>query len=144
DEFQNFEQQLGKTQDLSKLKTLVAPYLLRRKKTDPQVITDLPPKVEIPTYCMLTKEQISLYADTVKELARELAMAKGSPKARRVLIFNDLMQFKRICNHPSQMLGRDNYDYTLSGKFIRLAGLAKIIAAKSEKLLVFTQFKEIT
>jgi non-specific serine/threonine protein kinase len=144
EEFQKFEQQLGKTQDLSSLKKLVAPYLLRRKKTDPQVITDLPPKVEIPTYCMLTKEQISLYADTVKELARELALAKGSAKARRVQIFKYLMQFKQICNHPSQMLGKDNYDYKLSGKFIRLTGLAKIVAAKSEKLLVFTQFKEIT
>ena len=74
-----------------------------------------------------------------------LAAAENGPtlnKADVVLAF--LMRFKQICNHPAQWLGSGNYEPSNSGKFLRLAGLCEEIAARQEKVLVFTQFKEIT
>jgi len=54
------------------------------------------------------------------------------------------MRFKQICNHPSQLLGDGEYNPKLSGKFQRLAELCEEIASRQEKLLIFTQFREMT
>jgi non-specific serine/threonine protein kinase len=63
---------------------------------------------------------------------------------RRGLVLSYLLRFKQICNHPSQLFGDDEYDPTKSGKFQRLAELCEEIASRQEKLLVFTQFREMT
>ena len=125
------------------LRNLVAPYILRRMKTDRSIITDLPEKTEMKTYCGLTKTQATLYARSVKELEQALQGAVEGIQ-RRGLVLSYLMRFKQICNHPSQWLGDATFDPAQSGKFERLRALAEEIASRQEKMLVFTQFQEMT
>jgi non-specific serine/threonine protein kinase len=78
----------------------------------------------------------------VKEL--EIALDNADGMARRGVVLAFLMRFKQICNHPSQWLGDGAWSPSDSGKFARLRELAEVIAAKQDKLLVFTQFRETT
>ncbi|AMV70975.1 hypothetical protein JCM30471_27930 [Desulfuromonas carbonis] len=125
------------------LRTLVQPYILRRLKTDRSVIDDLPDKVEMVAWCGLGKVQARLYGQAVKELAAALKEQREGIK-RRGLILSSLMRFKQICNHPGQALGDGDYAEERSGKFARLRELAEEIASRQEKVLVFTQFREMT
>jgi non-specific serine/threonine protein kinase len=124
------------------LRTLVKPYILRRLKSDKRVIADLPDKTEMTAFCALAPAQAALYQRAVKELASALETAEGIERKGLVLAF--LMRFKQICNHPSQWLGDGAWKPADSGKFARLAEIAETIAAKQEKVLVFTQFRETT
>ena len=124
------------------LRNLVRPYILRRLKTDKSVISDLPEKTEMKVYCGLTRKQASLYAQTVKELARRLQDTSGIERRGTVLAY--LMRFKQICNHPSQLCGDGAYEPGDSGKFERLGAICEEIASRQEKALIFTQFREMT
>jgi len=124
------------------LRTLVRPYILRRMKTDKDVISDLPDKTELKTYCSLSKGQIALYQQSVESLAREIKNIDGIK--RRGVIFSYLMRFKQICNHPSQLVKDGVFSYSDSGKFLRLKEICEVISEKQEKVLIFTQFKEMT
>jgi non-specific serine/threonine protein kinase len=124
------------------LRDLVRPYILRRLKTDRSIIADLPDKTEVKAFCPLTRKQAALYQRSVTELAAALAGADGIQRKGVVLAF--LMRFKQICNHPSQWLGDGTWAEADSGKLARLREIADVIAAKQEKALVFTQFREIT
>ena len=125
------------------LRQLTGPYILRRLKTDRTIIADLPDKTEVTAWCALSKPQAALYEQAVQELARKLASVDEAIQ-RKGLVLAFLMRFKQICNHPSQWLGDGAYDPAESGKFIRLQELAEEIAARQEKALVFTQFREMT
>jgi superfamily II DNA or RNA helicase len=124
------------------LQQLVAPYLLRRIKTDRSVISDLPDKTEVKVFCPLARKQAALYGQAVQELASSLAGAAGIE--RRGLVLSFLLRFKQICNHPAQWLAADEYPPEESGKFVRLQGLCEEIAARQEKALVYTQFRTLT
>ncbi|HEX5437983.1 MAG TPA: DEAD/DEAH box helicase [Gemmatimonadaceae bacterium] len=124
------------------LRTLVQPYVLRRLKTDKRVIADLPDKTELRAFCSLTKAQAVLYQSSVDELAHRLDTLDGIERRGVILAF--LMRFKQICNHPSQWLGDGAYEPVASGKFARLRELCETIAARQEKVLIFTQFREMT
>jgi len=124
------------------LRNLVRPYVLRRLKTDKTVIKDLPDKTEMKAFCGLAKKQAALYAKSVDELARALDGRDGIK--RRGLVLAYLMRFKQICNHPSQFLGDGEYEPADSGKFDRLRAVCDEIASRQEKVLVFTQFREMT
>ena len=124
------------------LRNLTRPYILRRLKTDKNIIADLPEKTEVAAWCVLSKAQAALYEQSVKELAEKLETVSGIE--RRGLILAFLIRFKQICNHPSHWLGDGAFDPAGSGKFARLAELGEEIAARQEKALVFTQFKEMT
>ena len=123
------------------LRRLVGPYILRRKKTDRAIISDLPDKIEAPGYCGLSKAQIKLYERTVQTMRQALDQADGM--ARRGLVLQTLMRLKQICNHPAQFSGTGDFVASESGKFLRLAELCQEISERQEKVLVFTQFKEI-
>jgi non-specific serine/threonine protein kinase len=125
------------------LRALVQPYILRRLKSDKNVISDLPDKVEMAAWCGLSKFQARLYGQAVKDLATALKEQEKGMK-RRGLILSSLMRFKQICNHPDQALGDGDFDEERSGKFGRLRELVEEIATRQEKLLVFTQFREMT
>jgi non-specific serine/threonine protein kinase len=124
------------------LRELVRPYILRRMKTDKTVIADLPDKTEITAFCQLSRKQAALYQQAVEELAKRLENAENIQ--RRGLILSFLMRFKQICNHPSQWLGDGAWSEQDSGKWGRLREIVEVIAAKQEKVLVFTQFREVT
>jgi non-specific serine/threonine protein kinase len=124
------------------LRKLVQPYILRRLKTDRSVIDDLPDKTEVTTYCFLSKRQAALYARSVDDMKRSLAERDGME--RRGLVLAYLLRFKQICNHPSHWLGDGRYEPDASGKLARLRELLEPVVARQEKLLVFTQFREMT
>ena len=124
------------------LRELVRPYILRRLKTDKTVIADLPDKTEVKAFCQLSRKQAALYQQSVEELAKMLEQADGIQRKGLVLSF--LMRLKQICNHPSQWLGDGAWSEDESGKWARLREIAEVIAAKQEKALIFTQFREIT
>ncbi len=130
------------------LRKLVSPYIMRRLKTDKTVISDLPDKTEFTTHCLLSKHQATLYKQAIKELKDALKAAENDPDAkdiqRKGLVLAFLMRFKQICNHPSQWLGDKLFDPQESGKFQRLSALSEPIAARQEKLLIFTQFRSMT
>jgi superfamily II DNA or RNA helicase len=131
----------GKQGGYAPLRRLVQPYILRRLKTDKNVIDDLPDKTEVNAYCLLSKRQAALYEQSVDELAMALEDLDGIERRGVVLAF--LMRFKQICNHPSQWLGDGAYEPADSGKLSRLRELGESIAARQDKLLVFTQFREM-
>ncbi|MCL5285663.1 MAG: DEAD/DEAH box helicase [Nitrospirae bacterium] len=124
------------------LRTLVKPYILRRLKSDRSIISDLPDKTEVMAWCSLNSAQAVLYQKAVGELESALGETEGIERKGLVLAF--LMRFKQICNHPSQWLGDGSWKPEESGKFSRLGEIAETVAAKQEKMLVFTQFKETT
>lgn len=125
------------------LRRLVGPYILRRLKTDKSVIADLPDKTEVQAFCRLTRKQAVLYEQSVRELARALEGA-GEGIQRRGVILSFIVRFKQICNHPAQWLGSGGYPPEESGKFGRLQEICEEVAARQEKTLVFTQFREMT
>ncbi|NSW81680.1 MAG: DEAD/DEAH box helicase [Syntrophothermus sp.] len=123
------------------LKRLTGPFILRRLKTDRNVISDLPDKMEVKVFCPLTREQASLYAAVVREIEEALDRADGIE--RKGLILAALSKLKQICNHPAHFL-KDNSDLPdRSGKLIRLTEMAEEILAEGEKALIFTQFAEM-
>ncbi len=142
--FKGFVKSLSerKTDQYVPLRNLVAPYILRRLKTDRSIIKDLPEKTEVTAYCGLSKAQAALYQQAVTQMAE--AIENLESMNRRGLVLSYLMRFKQICNHPSQLLGDDEYDPKKSGKFQRLAELCEEIVSRQEKLLVFTQFRAMT
>ncbi len=143
-EFSSFVKRLqdAPTPSFEPLRNLVRPYILRRLKTDKRVIADLPDKTEVKAYCTLSKHQAALYQKAVDDLAEQLENADGIQ--RRGMVLAQLMRLKQICNHPAQVTGTNDYLADRSGKFRRLAELAEEIASRQEKVLVFTQFREIT
>jgi hypothetical protein len=142
--FANFVKALASQEHVSyaPLRRLTMPYILRRLKTDKSVIADLPDKTEVKAFCPLTKKQAALYQAAVVELEGRLKQS-GDGIARRGLVLSSLMRLKQICNHPSQWLGDGAYEEEDSGKFARLLEIAETVASRQEKLLAFTQFKEI-
>jgi non-specific serine/threonine protein kinase len=140
--FSSFIKQLGEHPGgYAPLRELTRPYILRRLKTDRQVIADLPEKTEMRAYCGLTKLQAALYQQSVRHLAETLERVAGIE--RRGAILASLMRLKQICNHPSHWLKDDAWAPEASGKFARLRELAEVVADKQEKALVFTQFREM-
>jgi SNF2 family DNA or RNA helicase len=112
-------------------------------KTDRSVIADLPDKSEVTAHCHLSRRQAALYARVVEDLARDLAEGAAGIR-RRGVVLATLLRLKQICNHPSQWLDDDGWAEADSGKLGRLREIAEVVAARQEKMLVFTQFREAT
>lgn len=143
-EFTQFTKRMRESAEgYSKLKQVVSPFILRRLKTDKTIITDLPDKIEMKSYSTLTKKQIVLYNKLVLELKQKIEAA-GEGIERKGLVLASLMKFKQICNHPDQYLGQQVYAEEESGKYARLREICETIYEKRERVIIFTQFKEIT
>lgn len=142
--FKNFAKSLTTrtTDQYAPLRQLTQPYILRRLKTDRKIITDLPEKSEVNAWCGLSKVQATYYQKTVKDMQEVLDSLEGIKRSGIVL--TTLQRLKQICNHPAQFLGHGEYEPAKSGKFQRLAELCEEIAVRQEKVLVFTQFREIS
>ncbi len=142
--FKKYIKELEKRQtaQYAPLRNLVQPYILRRLKTDKSVISDLPDKTEVRAWCGLSRAQARLYQRAVNELERALDSDEEGIKRRgQVLAF--ILRFKQICNHPAHYTANGEFKIKESGKFLRLAGICDEISARQEKLLVFTQFREM-
>ena len=143
DVFDRFVKELQKREEqpFAPLRRLVAPYVLRRLKTDRRIIDDLPDKTETTRDCHLTRKQATLYQRVVRSMQRELETAEGI--ARRGVVLRALVRLKQVCNHPSQLSGDGDYRPRDSGKFARLAEICEELAERQARTLVFTQFREI-
>jgi non-specific serine/threonine protein kinase len=142
-EFSGFTKQLNEDGGgYEKLRKMIQPFILRRLKTDKSIISDLPEKIEINEYSILSKKQIALYRQLVDKIAISLDSAEGIE--RKGLILSSIMRFKQICNHPDQYMGREEFKPENSGKFQLLREICETIHEKRERVLVFTQFREMT
>ncbi len=127
----------------AQLKALVQPLLLRRVKTDPTIIQDLPEKNEMKVFCNLTAEQATLYEAVVQDSLRQIEEADGMQ--RRGLVLSTLMKLKQVCNHPAQFLG-DRTTSELagrSGKLNRLSEMLEEVLSVNDSALIFSQFYEM-
>lgn len=142
-EFRDYCRGLGEhPEGYARLKAMVSPFLLRRVKTDKRIISDLPEKLETVDYVGLTKKQVVLYRKLVADMEKRLREADGME--RRGLVLATISKLKQICNHPDQYLGQTAFALEDSGKFAMLKELCETIREKRERVLVFTQFREIT
>ncbi|MBI4172053.1 MAG: DEAD/DEAH box helicase [Actinobacteria bacterium] len=124
----------------ARLRRATRPFILRRLKTDKEIISDLPEKIEMRVDCHLTKEQASLYQAVVDEMLEKAAQAEGIERSG--IILAALMKLKQVCNHPTHLL-KDRSD--LDGRSGKLARLEEILAealAEGDRALCFTQFAE--
>lgn len=128
-------------QGYGRLRRVIGPYILRRMKTDKAIISDLPEKVEMKTFAGLSKKQIVLYRNLVEQIKAQLAVSQGIQ--RRGVVLSALMKFKQICNHPDHYMGTGPFAEADGGKFACLREICETIGAKRERVLVFTQFKEM-
>ena len=133
---------------LARLQRMVRPFILRRLKTDPNVIQDLPERLEMDVYCTLTEEQAELYQKVVEESLPRIADARGGE--RRIHVFNLLTKLKQILNHPVQYLypiGPNQIPKEplagRSGKLDRLTAMLEELLEVGDKALIFTQFAEM-
>ncbi len=125
------------------LKKLVEPFILRRLKSDKNIIQDLPDKIEQKVYCELSQEQALIYQSIVDKVIKELNETDDLTK-RSAIVISSLLKLKQCCNHPAQVL-QDNSEFSVSRsvKLQRLAEMTKEIISNGESLLIFSQFTDI-
>jgi len=126
---------------LKKFKLITSPFIMRRVKTDKSIIADLPEKIENNQYAFLTKYQASLYQTLTESLMKDIENSEGIN--RKGLILKLLTELKQICNHPAQFLKNEKYDTELSGKAMLLIQILENIYENDEKVLIFSQYKEM-
>lgn len=137
----------GSREAAERFKAMTAPFMLRRLKSDRSIISDLPDKMERDEFASLTSEQSALYQQTLNEAMREIEGVEGKDHAslfkREGLVLQMIMALKQICNHPAQFLKTRQADAALSGKSLLLVDIVRGIVESGEKVLIFTQFKEM-
>jgi hypothetical protein len=121
--------------------TLVRPFLLRRRKSDPGIAPELPPKTETDRIVPLSAEQVTLYEAVVRETMQTIAAKEGIERAG--LVFKLLTALKQICNHPAQYLKQNGPLPGRSGKLAAFDELLDVILAGGESMLVFTQYTQM-
>ena len=140
----NFALPIERYQDkeaADRLRTLVQPFILRRVKTDPTIIQDLPEKMEYKVYCTLTSEQATLYQAVVEDAMDDVEESEGIQ--RKGLVLSMLTRLKQICNHPAHFLGDGSALPDRSGKLARLGEMLEEVLAVDDRALIFTQFAEM-
>lgn len=141
----------GEAEKYGKLRRLIAPVLLRRMKSDASIALHLPPKTEVVQRCRFTRRQAQLYERLTEELRRQLFSERISKEAeqeensggRSALVLKYMMKFKQLCDHPSLLNGDNIFAPEEGGKFHRLKELAAEWVLHQQKVLVFTQFREM-
>lgn len=142
-EFTNFTKELGDhAGGYTRLRKMIQPFILRRLKTDKNIISDLPDKLERNSYTTLSHKQVLLYKQLIRQMEEKLREAEGI--TRKGLVLSSILKFKQICNHPDQYIGREEFKPEQSGKFEQLREICETIREKRERVLIFTQFREMT
>lgn len=126
---------------LEKFKKITSPFILRRLKTDKNIIKDLPEKNEINQFCSLSREQALLYKSVVDENMKKIETSEGIE--RKGLVFKLMTALKQICNHPAHFLKKKTADPDISGKTALLLDILQTIYENDEKALLFTQYTEM-
>lgn len=139
--FGNLNNPEASQSDLNPLQQQIEPFLLRRLKTDPSIIDDLPDKIEIKEFCHVTREQASLYQAVLDAMAQDIGGLQGIN--RRGLILSTLTHLKQILNHPAHYLNDHSVLKGRSGKLARLDELLEEILGENHRALIFTQFAEM-
>ncbi|MDX5460065.1 SNF2-related protein [Micromonospora tulbaghiae] len=130
----------GDAEVAERLRRITGPFVLRRLKTDPTIITDLPEKLEMEVVCNLTAEQAALYRAVVDDMMAKIESSDGIE--RRGLVLATMTRLKQVCNHPAQLLHDGSALDGRSGKLERLDEIVDEVLAAQEKALLFTQYAE--
>ncbi len=137
----------GDRESLNILRSLTQPFILRRLKTDKNIIQDLPEKQEMNVFCGLSAEQAELYQQLVDNSLAEIEDSEGIK--RRGLILTLLLRLKQLCNHPELLSDTKTKNLQLnadfgdrSGKLLRLEAMLEEIVDEGDRALIFTQFSE--
>jgi len=132
---------------IRRFRKVTSPFLMRRLKSDKSIISDLPDKIEQNQYSTLTKSQAVLYEKTLQIAMEEIEGISESDHEslfkRQGLVLQMILALKQICNHPTQFLKNGKIDSSLSGKTILLLDMLESIIDSGEKVLIFTQFREM-
>ena len=141
-EFRNrFINPIEKSHDrevLEDFKKITSPFILRRLKTDRNIIKDLPDKIINDVYCNLTVKQASIYEETLNQLIVDVEDSEGIQ--RKGLVLKLINSLKQICNHPAQFLNSPDFKSSESGKMEVLMNILENIMENNEKVLIFTQY----
>lgn len=124
-----------------RLRNVVAPFILRRVKSDPQIIQDLPEKMENKIFCSLSREQATLYQALVNTTMEKIEHAEGIARHGQILAL--LTHLKQIVDHPALFQKASSKSPDRSGKILRLIDMLETIIENDERALIFTQFKEM-
>jgi SNF2 family DNA or RNA helicase len=131
----------------AKFRKITAPFMMRRMKSDKTIISDLPDKIEQNQFALLTKQQVALYERTMQAAMEEIEGCAGADSQtlfkRQGLVLQMILALKQICNHPTQFLKNGQFEASLSGKTELLFELLDSILQSGEKVLIFTQFREM-
>ncbi|HWD55696.1 MAG TPA: DEAD/DEAH box helicase [Acidimicrobiales bacterium] len=131
----------GDDEVAARLRRITGPFILRRLKSDRTIIADLPEKLEMKEFCVLTREQASLYQAVVDDMLARIDEAEGIE--RRGLVLATMMKLKQVCNHPAHFLADGSSLAGRSGKLTRLVEVLGEAMAEGDRSLVFTQFTEM-
>ena len=120
---------------------VTSPFIIRRLKTDKSIISDLPDKIEKDDYCILTKEQTAIYQNVIDTTMQMVEDADGIK--RRGMVLKLITSLKQICNHPRQFLKKGSAEPVYSGKSMFVLDTLQQILDRNEKVLIFTQYREM-
>ncbi len=147
EEYANAIHETGDQKVVERFRKITAPFMMRRLKTDKKIINDLPDKIEINEYSYLTPQQIAIYKEITETALKEIEQIETTDNqslfVRQGLILQMIMALKQICNHPSQFLKDKKWDVASSGKAEMLLDLLQSITSNRQKVLIFTQYKEM-
>jgi SNF2 family DNA or RNA helicase len=130
----------GDEEAATRLRRFTGPFILRRVKTDPSIIPDLPDKFEMDVLCNLTAEQAGLYQAVVDDMLARIASSEGIE--RRGLVLATMTKLKQVCNHPAHFLRDGSALPGRSGKLERLEQILAEVLEIGERALLFTQYAE--
>jgi len=125
----------------SRLASLVSPFILRRLKSDPTIISDLPEKIEMNVTTSLTTEQAILYQSVLDSMIEQIGKTDGMHRKGMVLAM--ITRLKQICNHPSLYLRDDKPPENRSAKLSRLEEILDVLLSAGDRVLIFTQFAQM-
>lgn len=147
EDFANPIQRQGDEHMAERFRRITAPFLMRRLKTDKSIINDLPDKIEQNELALLTENQAALYHETLQNAMQAIEEVEATNQqslfTRQGLVLQMILALKQICNHPALFLKNGAFNPELSGKTEMLLTLLESIVESGQKVLVFTQFREM-
>lgn len=133
--------QAGETFAMERIRRMTGPFILRRLKTDKNIITDLPQKIETQVFCPLGREQATLYKAVLNSIDSKIVQAEGIK--RKGLVLSAITALKQVCNHPALYLKDKSEIIGRSGKLSRLSEIAEEMLSTGDRALIFTQYVEM-